>query len=258
MNFPALDNILWAANFVGFAALLLVLLLRQRWRQFPVFTGFVTYSILVSIGLFLISRYSTPKVYRTTYWILAGGDFLFQLGLIFEIARVVLRPTGTWIRDARSSFVLVGVTGTAVAAGLCLAIKNPPGSTAGIWEIRGDLFTALLDCGLFLAMLFASNRLGLEWRNHVMALAQGLTLWAFGSAVSDLASIFLGWTQQYRVVQLFPSFLYIAVLLYWAVAFWRPERVRAPLSNEMKDYLVALHSRVQYDLQQVTRTRDHT
>ena len=62
--------------------------------------------------------------------------------------------------------------------------------------------------------------------------------------------------EQYRVVQLFPSFLYIAVLVYWIVAFWRPERERAPLSDEMKDYLVALHSRVQYDLQQVTRSRD--
>jgi hypothetical protein len=258
MNFTTLDNILWAAGLIGFAALLLVLLFRQRWRQFPIFTCFAAYSTLVSIGLFFISRYSTRRVYGITYWVTGGGDVLFQLGLVFEIARNVLRPTGTWIRDARSSFVLAGVTGTAVAVGLCLAIKTPPGSTAGIWEIRGDLFTALLDCELFLAMLFASNRLGLEWRNHVMSLAQGLTLWAFGSAVSDLASIFLGWTQQYRVVQLFPSFLYIAVLLYWIVAFWRPERVRAPLSNEMKDYLVALHSRVQYDLQQVTRTRDHT
>jgi len=256
MNFTTLENILWAVGLMGLAALLVVLLYRQKWRQFPIFTCFVAYSTLVSAGMFFIAKYSTPKVYRNTYWILGGGDVLFQLGLIFEIARNVLRPTGTWVRDARSSFVLWGVTGTAVAVGLCLAIKAPPGSTAGIWEIRGDLFTALLDCELFLAMLFASNRLGLEWRNHVMALAQGLTVWAFVSAVSDLASIFLGWTQQYRIVQVLPSFLFVAIQLYWVVAFWRPERVRAPLSNEMKDYLVALHSRVQYDLQQVTRSRD--
>jgi hypothetical protein len=258
MNFSALDKIIWAANFVGFVALLLLLLFRQRWRQFPIFTSFAAYSTLVTIVLFLVSRFSTSKAYRIIYWTADGGDVLFQLGLIFEIARNVLRPTGTWVRDARSSFVLWGLTGTAFAVGLCLAIKVPPGSTAGIWEIRGDLFTALLDCELFLAMLFASNKLGLEWRNHVMALAQGLTVWAFVSAVSDLASIFLGWTQQYRIVQLFPSFLYIAVLMYWIVAFWRPEKSRAPLSNEMKDYLVALHTRVQYDLQQVTQTRDRT
>jgi hypothetical protein len=258
MNFSALDNIIWAASLLGLAALLVVLLLRKRWHQFPIFTCFAAYSTLVEAGIFFISRYSTAKVYSLTYWIAGGGDILFQLGLIFEIARVVLRPTGSWIRDARSSFIFAGVTGTAVAVGLCLLIKTPPGSAVGIWEIRANLFTALLDCELFLAILFASNRLGLEWRNHVMALAQGLTLWAFGSAISDLASIFVGWTHQFRIFQIFPSFLYIAVLLYWIFAFWRPESVRAPLSNEMKDYLVALHSRVQYDLEQVTRTRNHT
>ena len=35
MNLGVLDNILWAAGFIGHAALLLVLLLRRRWRQFP-------------------------------------------------------------------------------------------------------------------------------------------------------------------------------------------------------------------------------
>ncbi|WP_158942039.1 hypothetical protein [Granulicella sp. S190] len=256
MNFTTLDKIIWAANFIGFVALLIVLLWRRRWIGFSIFTCFVAFMTFTSIGMFLITHYSSARVYRFGYWFIYYGDVLFQLGLIFEIARNVLRPTGTWVRDARSSFVLAGIVGTAVAVGLCLAIKAPPGSTAGIWEIRGDLFTALLDCELFFAMLFASNRLGLEWRNHVMALAQGLTVWAFVSAVSDLASIFLGWTQQYRVVQLFPSFLYVAVLLYWIYAFWKPERARAPLSDEMKNYLVALHSRVQYDLQQVTRSRD--
>ncbi len=181
MNFSALDKIIWAANFVGFVALLLLLFFRQRWRQFPIFTSFAAYSTLVTIVLFLVSRFSTAKAYKISYWIADGGDVLFQLGLIFEIARNVLRPTGSWVRDARSSFVLWGLTGTAFAVGLCLAIKAPLGSTAGIWEIRGDLFTALLDCELFLAMLFASNKLGLEWRNHVMALAQGLTVWAFVS-----------------------------------------------------------------------------
>src|SRR3984885_908719 len=258
MNLTALENILWAAGFIGHAALFLVLLIRRRWRQFPILTYLIAYQLIETIVLFLVFRFGTHQNYVDIYWAAVVVDFLFQLALIFEIARVVLRPTGTWVRDARSSFIVWGLTGTAFAVGLCLAIKAPLGSTAGIWEIRGDLFTALLDCELFLAMLFASNKLGLEWRNHVMSLAQGLTVWAFVSAVSDLASIFLGWTQQYRIVQLFPSFLYIAVLFYWQVAFWRPEAVRAPLSEEMKDYLVALHSRVQYDLQQVTQTRDRT
>jgi hypothetical protein len=258
MNLSALDNLLWAAGFLGHVALLFVLLIRRRWEQFPILTCFAAYEAMVTITLFLVSRYGSQHAYTITYWVFGAGDILFQLGLIFEISRVVLRPTGSWVRDARSSFVIGGVIGTAIAVGLCLAVKPLAHSTLGIWEIRGNLFTALLDCELFLAMLYAANRLGLEWRNHVMAMAQGVTAWAFGALVSDLAHIVLGWTGEFHALDYSLSFLYVAVLGYWIVSFWRPETVRAPLSEEMKDYLVALHRRVQYDLQQVTQTRDRT
>jgi hypothetical protein len=258
MNLTALDNLLWAAGFLGHAALLFVLLIRRRWRQFPILTCFAAYQATVTIALFLVSRYSSQHVYAVTYWVTDAGDILFQLGLIFEISRAVLRPTGSWIRDARSSFVIAGAIGTAIAIGLSLVVKPLAHSTLGIWEIRGNLFTALLDCELFLAMLYAANRLGLEWRNHVMAMAQGVTVWAFGALVSDLAHIVLGWTGEFQALDYSLSFLYVAVLCYWIISFWRPETVRAPLSEEMKDYLVALHRRVQYDLQQVTQTRDRT
>jgi hypothetical protein len=258
MNLTALDNFLWAAGFVGHVALLLVLLLRHRWRQFPIFTGFIATHIVVSVALFLVSRYGTRHSYAATYWSTSALDFIFQLALIFEVARVVLRPTGTWVRDARSAFILTGGVGAAVALALSLAVKPLMPSSLDIWEIRGDLFTALLDCELFLAMLYASNRLGLVWRNHVMGLAQGLTIWAFGAVASDIAHIIYGWSRSFLVLDHLLMFLYLATLVYWTVVFWRPEPVREPLSMEMKDYLVALHSRVQYDLEKVTRSRNST
>jgi hypothetical protein len=46
-------------------------------------------------------------------------------------------------------------------------------------------------------------------------------------------------------------FAYLGSLLFWMVAFWRPERKRAPLSDEMKSYLVRLHQRVQNDLERI-------
>jgi hypothetical protein len=256
MNFTTLDNIFWAAGFLGHAALLLVLVVRGRWRQFPVFTCLIAFHVLVTITLFTVSRHGSRHSYALTYWITAGIDILFQLALIFEIARVVLRPTGSWVRDARSSFVLVGAAGAAVAIALCLAVRPLMPSTLGIWEIRGDLFTALLDCELFFAMLYASNRLGLEWRNHVMGLAQGLTAWAFGAVASDLAHIIFGWSREFLIFDHLLSLLYVSVVIYWVFTFWRPEPERAPLSPEMRDYLVALHSRVEYDLQKVTQTRN--
>lgn len=253
MNLSTLDNLLWAAGFIGHAVLLLVLLHRRRWRQFPIFTTLMAYQAMVTASLFLILRYGSKHSYTVTYWTTDVIDFLFQVALIFEISRVVLRPTGTWIRDARSAFIMAGTIGAAVALALCLMVKPLGPSTLDIWEIRANLFTALLDCELFLAMLYASNRLGLEWRNHVMALGQGLTAWAFGAVASDLAHIVIGWSKQPVVLDYLLSALYLSVLGYWIVTFWRPEPVRAPLSSEMQDYLIALHRRVQYDLDRVTR-----
>lgn len=253
MNLTTLDNILWAAGFVGHAALLVVLLVRRRWREFPTFTCLIGYQLLVTVSLFLVSRYRSGS-YALAYWICTGGDFLFQLALILEIARVVLRPTGTWVRDARVSFITAGTVGLVIALVLCLSVK-PLMPSASVWEVRGDLFTALLTCELFLSMLYASNRLGLEWRNHVMGLAQGFTVWAFTSLVSDVTHMILGWGQQFVILDRLLMFLYLGTLVYWAVTFWLPERSRAPVSTEMREYLVALHSRVQYDLEKVNTSR---
>jgi uncharacterized protein YacL len=256
MNLSVLDDVFWAAGFIGHAALLIVLLIRRQLRKFPIFTCLIGYQALDTIALFLVSRYGTHHGYAVTYWTADVIDFLFQLALIFEIARVVLRPTRTWVRDARSSFILAGAIGAAIALILSLTVKPLSPSTLGIWEIRENLFTALLDCELFLAMLYASNRLGLEWRNHVMGLAQGLTAWAFGAVVSDMAHIILGWSREFLILDHLLMCLYLAVLVYWIFTFWRPEPKRAPLSSEMKDYLVALHTRVQYDLEKVIAVRD--
>src|ERR1700733_2513710 len=236
MNLTALENILWAAGFIGHAALFLVLLIRRRWRQFPILTYLIAYQLIETIVLFLVFRFGTHQNYVDIYWAAVVVDFLFQLALIFEIARVVLRPTGTWVRDARSSFIVVGAIGAAIALALCLMVKPIMPSVFGIWGVRANLFTALLDCELFLAMLYASNRLGLEWRNHVMGLAQGLTAWAFGSVVSDMVHIIFGWSREFLILDHLLMCFYLAVLVYWILTFWRPEPKRAPLSSEMKDY----------------------
>ncbi|HMF64422.1 MAG TPA: hypothetical protein VK608_10065 [Edaphobacter sp.] len=255
MNLTTLDNIFWAAGFVGHAALLIVLLVRRRWQEFPIFTCLIGYEALVTITLFFISRDGSGDSYAVAYYVSVLGDFVFQLALILEIARVVLRPTGTWVRDARTSFMIAGAVGAVIALALCLTVKPLMPSVLSIWEVRGNLFTALLACELFMAMLYASNRLGLEWRNHVMGLAQGLTVWAFGAMASDLAHIVFGWGREFVVLDRLIMVLYLGALLYWIVTFWLPERSRAPVSEEMHEYLVALHRRVQYDLDRVTGPR---
>ncbi len=248
MNLTILDNLLWAAGFIGHVALLFVLLVRRRWREFPVFTAMVAYQAMVTAVLFLISRYSSRHAYFLAYWTLAFGDYSLQIAIVFEMARTVLRPTGTWVSDARRAFLLWSVAGLVLAGAVAITIGPPAARGLDLWEVRTTLFTDVLTLEVFLAMTAAANRLGLQWRSHVMALGQGLTAWAVTGLLRDIAHVILGWSKDFIVYDHITMLVYLGSLVFWIAAFWIPERHRAPLSTDMQDYLLALHRRVQYDL----------
>ena len=243
MRLSVLDNALWAASLLGHAALLLILFLRKRAREFPVFTFFVASEVFRTVLLFFVLRYGTKHAYFLAYWITGFGNYLFQVALIVEIGRNVLRPTGRWVLEARKSFLIFGAVGLLVAA--ILAFELGPSQSKGLdlWDTRVTVFTALMTCGLFLAMLTAANRLGLRWRSQVFAIGQGLFLWAFISLLGDVGHTALGWNRDFIVLDHVRMFTYLAVLVFWSVTFWLPERERAQLSPEIQAYLLAAHEK---------------
>jgi hypothetical protein len=250
-SFPTLDDILWATGFVGHLVLLVVLVFRRRVRDFPIFASLIAYLTMRTIVLFLILRYGSAHAYKIGYWILSPGDYAFQIAVIFEMGRNVLRPTGTWVQDARMGFLFWSAVSTLIAVGLSLAIKPPGANGLDLWSTRATVFTSLLTCGTFLAMSATADRLGLLWQNHVMALGQGLTAWSLVALLGNLVHLALGWRRDFVLFDHVRMFVYLGALLFWIVAFWSPERKRAPLSVEMQNYLLALHQRVQDDLERM-------
>jgi hypothetical protein len=109
-----------------------------------------------------------------------------------EMARIVLRPTGTWLSDARGRFLVSGFLGMIVAAGTALLLHPDANSSLEVWEIRGNLFTGIIIVELFSAMMGAANRLGLQWRSHVMGLGQGLFVWSTIAVLVDALHNVLG------------------------------------------------------------------
>lgn len=257
MKVSLLDNALWAASFVGNLVLFLILLLRGRWRDFPVFTALMGYYAAESMASFAIFRY-LPQIYAPAYWGMFAIDFLLQIALIFEVARVVLRPTGSWVRDARSSFLLWGAAGALIAAGFTIAVHPLTHRSADIWGIRAFLFTSLLFCELFLAMRISSQKLGLVPRNHVMSLGIGLIIWSLVSVAVDVAHSYFGTSHpaDFTMLEHIRTLAYIAAVVYWIITFWMEEPERKPLSPEMQNYLVALHAKVQYDATQVSSAQN--
>lgn len=251
MNLSLLDKALWAASLIGHAALLLVLVWRKRFRTFPVFTLMMAFEVFSTLLLLVVENKGSRHAYFLAYWVTGFADYGFQVALIIEIAREVLRPTGTWVRDARKGFVAWGSVGLILAAAMALQLGPAQSKGFDLWDSRITVFTSLLTCELFIAVATTATRLGLQWRSNVISLSQGLTLWAFIAVVEDLAHAIWGWEREFHGFTYVRMFAYLSVLIYWTVTFWLPERVRAPLSPEMNAYLVALHRRVQYDLNSV-------
>ena len=249
MTLTALDSALWAAGFLGHVALLSVLVNRGRWKQFPVFSAMIAFQILNTATLFLISPKERPDTYYLAYWISTFADFALQIGLTFEIARAVLRPTKLWVQDARAGFLGWSAVGVALATAVAFCIDSSAAKGLALWEVRTILFTSVLTLELFLSMSAAANRLGLPWRSHVMAVGQGIAAIAVISVLSDIGHMHYGWSHEFVIFDHVSNFVYLGCLLYWGVSLWQPERERAPLSKEMQEYLLALHRRVQYDLE---------
>ncbi|MGI8772902.1 MAG: hypothetical protein ACR2JE_15880 [Acidobacteriaceae bacterium] len=255
MNLSLLDNALWAASLAGNAALLFVLLYRGRWRQFPCFTIWIAYESLYNALLALIYRFGSHSVYAWTYWSCAIVDVALQIAVIVEIARIVLRPTGAWSADARGRFFGVGAAGAVLAMALAWGAHPSAPTSLAAWEIRASLFTSILICELFTAILMASQQLGLVWRNHVMRLGQGLTVWSIVCFAVDAAHSYYGGVRHFNLLEHLSILAFLAAQIWWIVSFWAAEPARKPLSPEMQRYLVDLHQRVQYDLANVVKAQ---
>lgn len=248
MSTPSLANLLWAAGFVGHVALLAALLGRSRWRTFPVFTSLIGYQIMVTATLFMISRYGSHYAYVLGYWILALGDYSFQVALVFEIAHIVFRSAGTWAQNARKDLLLWTTIGTLFAAGLCFALSPPSLTGLDLWEMRATLFTSLLTCELFVSVSAAANRLGLRWRSHVMSLGEGLAAWAAIAVLGDVAHFATGWRKELLIFDQTRMYVYLGVLFFWTVSFWQPEQEQVLPPPEVDEYISALHQQVRRDM----------
>jgi hypothetical protein len=198
--------------------------------------------------LYLIFQHGSGSLYKEVYWSSVLIEFVLELGIIFEIARIVLRPTGTWVRDARKQFILLGALGVLIAAALPFLVTPPAATLLHRLEVRGDLFTSLVICELIAIVTRTSRSLGLGWRNHVMALGNGWTAWAVAAILVDGLHSYFGAERYFSELEHARMIVYLAVLGYWTVQFWLEEPARQPISPQLSAYIQDLHRRIKKDL----------
>ena len=246
MSFTALDNLLWAAGFLLNAVLLCVLLLRRRYRTLPWFTAWIGFGSLFTILLFVANRLGLHRAYVVTYWSGALVDLAFQVAVVVEIGRIVLRRSGRWVEGAKGRFVAMALGGATLAAALTFAVKPLADGALSLWTMRGNLFTALLICFLFTAVVAASQQLGLGWRNFVMREGYGLTVWALTGFVVETMHGYFGSQRYFKTLDHIEMAVYLGSLTYWIVAFWLPEAAPEVIPPAQRKQYSALQKELQF------------
>ncbi len=238
MTFPVLSDVLWAASAAGHLGLLFVLL----WRKLPnsrVLTLYMAFAPLESLILFLVSRHGDRHQYAVAYSLLGVLSYAFQLSMIYELARNVLRPLDDIFNY---QMVLVCVTLGALALGMfsfVLSSHLDQRTLILIWENRVSVFVSASICAGIITVFLVMNRYYLALKKHAREIAQGLFVWHYSLLVQDIlhASIshrLVHLTTWYTATDYVVELIYLAVLFYWIIAFWKNEEEQRPMPDETR------------------------
>jgi hypothetical protein len=182
-------------------------------------------------------------------------EFLLQLGMIWGAARIVMQPTGTWLHDARKQFILGSTAGLLLAAAFAWLLTPPLATLPARLEAGSSFFTSLVVCELFVVLLLTAKRLGLGLRNHVFALVTGWSGWVMAAMAVDLLHGYYGTHFYYDALDNVRKIAYLVALFYWIVQFWLEEPARQELPPELRAYILALHQRVNKDIDRLEAQR---
>ena len=240
-------QILWTLTFAAQLVLLVVLLGRDRIRQFPWFTLSIALMALRLLASRLLYGRMAPLVLSEAFIIMADVAAIAGLLVVIEMARraFVGLPRRAW---------LVGALVTLAIGGGVLAAWGPwPGwktltadSSLAVLRLmqlaaqKADTLIDLLTIELGIVVLFVGRRYTGGWRTHVQRVVIGLST----ASVSQLA-VQAVWqviaktaaphsqAEYERILALRDRLfnangaLYVAVLVWWIICLWMDEPAAA-------------------------------
>ena len=248
MNLSGFDHFVWAASFAGQILLLLVLVVRQRARSFPLFTVYAVENIVTTCVLYAVYSHFY-SAYFYAFWSLQIVDEAFQLLVFCELAVHVFCPTGEWAPDVRKTFVGLMCASTLVALLLAWLAHPPPSLPIKAFFLRSDLFSAALMSELFVGTMVLSVTVGLPWKTHVARIAQGLGAFSLICVAKDIVYLGLGADSRiFRELDHVRILAYLGCEAYWIVMLWQEAPAPRELPEAMRTRIYTLQRQLEYDL----------
>jgi hypothetical protein len=255
MHLTGLDLLFWAAGLVAHLALLSVLLIRRRYKTFPIFTVFILSNIVRTVVLYFVEHYGTRTTYFYTFWSLGILDTLLQLAVAYEMYSHTFRPLGAWARDVRGTFAWIAAATIAVAAGLTWLAAPHARLWMQVVVIKGNFFSSVAMSELFVGMIALSVKAGLPWKTHVARISQGLGAYSIIDLVIETGHSYFGVGRNeyiYALLSHFRMSAYLVCVAYWIAMLWRNAPDPRQLPDNLHGQLIRLQNVVDSDLERIS------
>lgn len=203
---------------VGPAIIALVMIRRGLRAKFTFFFNYlVLYIAMSGVGL-------AAYLYRCSvshyYWVLGSLMMMMEFCIIYEILANTLRPYSALVDLAKvlfrwaAVFLLLTALVTALATNGQQATKVEAALSVIEHSVR------LMQCGLLLFLFVFESRLGVSWRNHGVAIALGLGIYA----AIDLIVSYVP-QMSTRTADYVEAITFLSVLAFWGCCLMMREPV---------------------------------
>jgi hypothetical protein len=254
MHLTDLDLLFWTAGFGAHLILFYVLLIRRRYREFPIFSTFIFSNIVRTVALYFVERHGSKASYFYSFWSLGLLDTALQLAVVYEMYFRTFRPLGQWARDIRGALSWLLVAIVAVAAGLTWLAAPPVRLWMQAVVIRSNFFSSVCLSELFVGMIVLSVKSGLPWKSHVARISQGLGVYSGIDLLIETGHSYFGVgrnTQVYAVLSHFRMSAYLVCVAYWIIMLWRNAPEPRKLPDGLRGKLIRLQHLVDSDLDKI-------
>jgi hypothetical protein len=212
------NHLIWAAGLLGHLLLLGVLFARKRVHRFPWFTLLIVFYLLRSVTLVTAFRLTGHPAHPFTTIILDLTDILLQCAVLAELTWITLEPIGRFRRITLPVLL--------AASGVLIVIRLTPShpSARAVPLLLHFLLTVLMvEWSIVLAFLLRPLRV--SWRSHVAAISFGFGV--YSAALLAGGGYFTTGREMrdYIFFSFFRIFVYLFVVLWWALSLWLPEPV---------------------------------
>jgi hypothetical protein len=177
---PALFYYLWIAPHTLLAVVLVLMVRRRLYKQFPIFllyTAFELLQFMVLLAVFIHTRSLADGRYRGAFLVGAAISGALRFGIIYEIFVEVFRKYDA-LRDL-SKVLFRCATVLLLLIGVALASTHGNGSDGFLLIVPIlDRTVRFMQCGLLVFLFLFSRYFGISWRNYAFGIALGFGILA--------------------------------------------------------------------------------